>query len=226
MILYLLLYQNLNTYVDKRIHLYYILSVCPLCSHKPRPKSFGQTFSKVCGVLGQRPESPLASGEIPLSSVKGRRGELSCQSNSRGEPTRSEGFSFICAQILYTVQTASTSSVTRDFASQNISLRERDCHLPHGGRLKNAPFRLYKPTDKSKFEIQTSPLRRLRRHLSRSERLILGSPFGRAPAQAGERGGKQIKFKKQTSSSGYAKTGFIKRTPTFARGGFPARLKI
>ena len=33
------------------------------------------------------------------------------------------------------VQTASTSSVTRDFASQNVSLRERDCHLPHGGRL-------------------------------------------------------------------------------------------
>ena len=43
-----------------------------------------------------------------------------------------------------TVQTASTSSVTRDFASQNISLRERDCHLPHGGRLKNAPFCLQK----------------------------------------------------------------------------------
>ena len=36
------------------------------------------------------------------------------------------------------VQTASTSSVTRDFASQNVSLRERDCHLPHGGRLKCA----------------------------------------------------------------------------------------
>ena len=54
------------------------------------------------------------------------------------------------------VQTASTSSVTRDFASQNVSLRERDCHLPHGGRLKNAPFRLHKPTDKSKFEMQIS----------------------------------------------------------------------
>ena len=65
---------------------------------------------------------------------------MSCQSNSRGEPTRSEGFSFICAQILYTVQRASTSSVTRDFASQNISLRERDCHLPHGGRLRETNF--------------------------------------------------------------------------------------
>ena len=117
----------------------------PLCSHKPRPKSFGRAFSKARRVLGRRPESPLASGEIPLSSVKGRRGELSCQSNSRGEPTRQEGFSFICAKILYTVQRASTSSVTRDFASQNVSLRERDCHLPHGGRLKNTPFRLYKP---------------------------------------------------------------------------------
>ena len=118
--------------------------MCPLYSHKPRPKSFGRAFSKARRVLGRRPESPLVSGEIPLSSVKGRRGELSCQSNSRGESTRSEGFSFICAQILYTVQTASTSSVTRDFASQNVSLRERDCHLPHGGRLKNAPFCLQK----------------------------------------------------------------------------------
>jgi hypothetical protein len=54
------------------------------------------------------------------------------------------------------VQTASTSSVTRDFASQNVSLRERDCHLPHGGRLKNTPFRPHKSTDKSKFEIINS----------------------------------------------------------------------
>ena len=38
------------------------------------------------------------------------------------------------------VQTASTSSVTRDFASQNVSLRERDCHLPHGGRLRETNF--------------------------------------------------------------------------------------
>ena len=38
------------------------------------------------------------------------------------------------------VQTASTSSVTRDFASQNVSLRERDCHLPHGGRLRKTNF--------------------------------------------------------------------------------------
>jgi hypothetical protein len=50
------------------------------------------------------------------------------------------------------VQRASTSSVTRDFALQNISLRERDCHLPHGGRLKNALFRPHKLTDKSKIE--------------------------------------------------------------------------
>ena len=51
------------------------------------------------------------------------------------------------------VQTASTSSVTRDFASQNVSLRERDCHLPHGGRLRRNKFQ---HTDKHQFIAQTS----------------------------------------------------------------------
>jgi hypothetical protein len=49
------------------------------------------------------------------------------------------------------VQTASTSSVTRDFASQNISLRERDCHLPHGGRLGRNKFQ---HTHKYQFVVQ------------------------------------------------------------------------
>ena len=146
------------------------LSGGSLCSHKPRPKSFGRAFSKARRVLGRRPESPLASGEIPLSSVKGRRGEVSCQSNSRGEPTRSEGFSLL---------------VYRYF----IQYKGRAPHPPRSsapsprGKAKSAPFRLYKPTDKSKFETQTSP-------------------------------------------SWYTKTGFIIQTSMFARGGFPARLKI
>jgi hypothetical protein len=32
------------------------------------------------------------------------------------------------------------------------------------------------------------------------------------------------KFEMQISSSRYAKTGFIKQTSTFARGGFPAKI--
>ena len=47
------------------------------------------------------------------------------------------------------VQTTSTSSVTRDFASQNVSLRERDCHLPHGGRLRETTFNTPTNTDLS-----------------------------------------------------------------------------
>ena len=35
-------------------------------------KSFGQAFSKVCGVLGRRPESPLASGETLLVVQEGQ----------------------------------------------------------------------------------------------------------------------------------------------------------
>ena len=144
--------------------------MCPLCSHKPRFKVFAHLFQKAAQSRARSPCRCPQTAKLLLSFKKGRRGELSCQSNSRGEPTRQEGFSFICAKILYTVQRASTSSVTRDFASQNVSLRERDCHLdvlhsktrrllatiPHGGRLKNAPFRLHKPTDKSKFEMQNS----------------------------------------------------------------------
>ena len=95
-------------------------------------------------VLGRRPESPLASGEIPLSSVKGRRGELSCQSNSRGEPTRSEGFSLLVYKYF-------------------IQYKGRAPHPPRSsapsprGKAKSAPpFRLHKLTAKSKFERQIS----------------------------------------------------------------------
>ena len=51
------------------------------------------------------------------------------------------------------VQTASTSSVTRDFASQNVSLRERDCHLPHGGRLMETNFNTQINTNLSNLAI-------------------------------------------------------------------------
>ena len=40
-------------------------------------ESFRPPFSKGGAVKGAEPLSPLASGEIPLSSVKGRRGDLS-----------------------------------------------------------------------------------------------------------------------------------------------------
>ena len=174
--------------------------MCPLCSHKPRQKSFGRAFSKARRVLGQRPESPLASGEIPLSSVKGRRGELSCQSNSRGEPTRSEGFSFICAQILYTVQTASTSSVTRDFASQNVSLRERDCHLPHGGRLMETNFNTQINTNLS-VQTTSSWYTQTRFACTNIDYCLSGLPDRRLPA-----GASPPPIYYQISSSQYAKT--------------------
>ena len=82
------------------------------CSHKPRFKVFAHLFQKAAQSRARSPCRCPQTAKLLLSFKKGRRGELSCQSNSRGEPTRSEGFSFICAQILYTAQRASTSSAS------------------------------------------------------------------------------------------------------------------
>ena len=46
-------------------------------------ESFARAFLKARGVLGRRPESSLASDEIPLSFEKGRRGEFLAQSDKK-----------------------------------------------------------------------------------------------------------------------------------------------
>ena len=82
------------------------------CSYKPRFKVFAHLFQKAAQSRARSPCRCPQTANLLLSFKKGRRGELSCQSNSRGEPTRSEGFSFICAKILYTAQRAISSSAS------------------------------------------------------------------------------------------------------------------
>ena len=117
------------------------LSVRQLCSHKPRFKVFAHLFQKAAQSRARSPCRCLRTAKLLLSFKKGRRGELSCQSTSRGEPTRSEGFSLL---------------VYRYF----IQYKGRAPHPPRSsapsprGKAKSAPFHPYKPTDKSKFERQ------------------------------------------------------------------------
>ena len=67
----------------------------------PPQESLDQTFSKVCRVLGRRPESTSAEVETP--NRRERAGELNFLSvcrQKRREPTRQEAFSCVGEKIL------------------------------------------------------------------------------------------------------------------------------
>ena len=56
-------------------------------SQRATQKSFGQAFSKACRFSGRRPESSVATDEIPYRSKNAGEGEFLCKAKKEGEPS-------------------------------------------------------------------------------------------------------------------------------------------
>jgi hypothetical protein len=106
------------------------------------PEKFRSSLFKGSQGLGAAPR--VATRKWRNSPCRSKRaGEVNWVAKATQEenPPARRGSPYWCTDTLYSTN-----------GEHLIRLVPR--HLPHGGRLKNTPFRLHKPTDKAKFEIQ------------------------------------------------------------------------